>query len=102
MEQGTQQPLLGSAQGHAFTLTCMCIPHTQTQKPEDKRAITSKQESMAVLVKVSIAVKRHPDHSNSYNRKHLTEVAAYSVSGPVHHHHHDKEHNCTQDDLVLK
>ena len=56
---------------------------------------------MAVLVKVSIAVKRYHGHSISYNRKHLTEVAAYSVSGPVHHHHHDKEHGGMQTDMVL-
>ena len=40
-----------------------------------------------VLVRVSIAVKRHCDHSNSYKGKHLTEGTAYSFSGVVHYHH---------------
>ena len=31
-----------------------------------------------MLVRVFIAVKRCHDHDNSYKRKHLTEVAAYS------------------------
>jgi hypothetical protein len=29
----------------------------------------------SILVKVSIAVKRHNDHSNSYNEKHLARLA---------------------------
>lgn len=78
----------------------MCIPHTQTQKSKDTRAITSKQESRAVLVRVSSAAKKHHGHSNSSSRKHVTEVAAYSVRGSVHRHHHDKAHGGMQTDMV--
>ena len=34
---------------------------------------------MAVLVRVSIAVKRHHDHDNSYKGKHLIRVAYYNA-----------------------
>lgn len=34
--------------------------------------------SLSVLVRVSIAVKRHHGHGDSYKGKHLIEVAAYS------------------------
>ena len=33
----------------------------------------------AVLIRVSIAVKRHHDHNNSYRGKDLFEVAAYGL-----------------------
>lgn len=38
-----------------------------------------------VLVKVSIAVKRHHDHSSSYTEKRLTE--GFSFGGSVHYDH---------------
>ena len=31
-----------------------------------------------VLVRISVAIKRHHDHNYSYKEKHLIEVAAYS------------------------
>ena len=39
-----------------------------------------------VIVRVSIAVKRHHDHNNSYKGKPLIGVA-YSFRGSVHYHH---------------
>ena len=41
---------------------------------------------VGILVMVSIAVKRHHDHCNSYKGKHLTEVVAYSFRVLVHCH----------------
>ena len=42
--------------------------------------------SWAVLVRVSIVVKKHHDHGNSYKGKHLIEVLAYSLRGSAHCH----------------
>jgi hypothetical protein len=39
-----------------------------------------------VLVKVSISVKRHHDHGNSYKEKHLIR-AGFQFRGLVHYHH---------------
>ncbi|CAO2603802.1 hypothetical protein LEMLEM_LOCUS11797 [Lemmus lemmus] len=36
--------------------------------------------------KLSIAVKRHHEHGNSYNRKHLIKMAAHNFRGFVCHH----------------
>jgi hypothetical protein len=41
-------------------------------------------EKSYILVKVSIAVKKHHDHSNFYKRKHLTGL---QFRGLVHCHH---------------
>ena len=39
-----------------------------------------------VLVRVSIAVKRHHDHDNCYKGKHLIEVIDYSFRRLAHYH----------------
>lgn len=39
----------------------------------------------------SIAVKRYHDHGESYKRKHLIEVLAWTLRGVVHY-RHDREH----------
>ena len=45
-----------------------------------------------VLVRVSIAVKKCHDHSNSYKGKHLTKAVAYGFRGLVHY-LHGREHS---------
>jgi hypothetical protein len=54
--------------------------------------------SLAVLVRVSIAVKRHHDHSNSYKGRHLI---GSEFRGLVHC-HHGRKHGRVQADMVLK
>ena len=54
----------------------------------------------AVIVRVSIAVKRCHDHSNSYKGKHLTG-AGLQFRGLVHC-HHGRKHGGTQADMVLE
>ena len=61
-----------------------------------------------ILVRVSIAVKRHHDHGNSHKGNHFTKEEAYSFRGLVHC-HHVKEENMTagsfgrvQTDMVLE
>jgi hypothetical protein len=44
-------------------------------------------------------VKRHDDHSNSYEGKHLIE-AGYSFRGVVHY--HGRKHGGIQEDMVLE
>ena len=50
--------------------------------PETEASLIS--PSPYVLVRVSVVMKRHHDHSSSYKEKHLIEVAAYSFRGFVH------------------
>ena len=52
--------------------------------------IRSLSKLLGVLVRVSIAVKRHQDHSNSYKGKHLTG-AGLQFRGLVNY-HHDRKH----------
>ena len=40
----------------------------------------------AVLVRISIAVKRHHGHGNSYKRKHFFGVAHFQFRGLAHYH----------------
>ena len=40
---------------------------------------------VGVLVRVSVGLKRHPDHSTSYRGKHLIGLV-YSFRGLVHYH----------------
>ena len=58
--------------------------------------------SFRVLVRVSVAVKRHHGHddSKSYKRKHLIR-AGLQFRGLVHHHHGGK-HDSMQADMVLE
>jgi hypothetical protein len=51
---------------------------------------------VCVLVRVSIAVKRHHDHGNSYKE---TLGLAYSFRGSVHCHHGGK-HGSMKTDMV--
>ena len=44
----------------------------------DHRLNSDRHRNNGVLVRVSIAVKGHGDHSNSYEGKHFIEVAASS------------------------
>ena len=53
-----------------------------------------------VLVRVSIAVKRHHDHSNSYKGKHLTG-AGLQFRDLVNY-HHGRKHSGVQADVVLE
>ena len=53
-----------------------------------------------VLVRVSIAVKRHHDHGNFYNGKHLTG-AGLQLRG-LGHHRHGGKHGGIQADMVLE
>ena len=39
-----------------------------------------------VLARISTAMKRHHDHSNSYKEEHLTEEVAHSYRASVHYH----------------
>ena len=55
---------------------------------------------LTVLTRVSIDVKRHHGHSNSYKGKHLIEVVAYSFRGLVPY-HHGEDHGGMQADMVL-
>lgn len=54
----------------------------------------------AVLVRVSMAVKRHHDHSNSYRGKHLIGTGL-KFRGLAHCHQGGK-HGDTQEDMVLE
>ena len=59
----------------------------------------------AICLRVSIAVKRHHDHGNSYKGKHLIEVVAYSFRGLIHYHRgggHGGELCSVQTDMVLE
>ena len=53
-----------------------------------------------VLVRVSIAVKRHQDPGNSYKGKHLIGLA-YRFRGSIHY-HHGRDHGGMQADMVLE
>ena len=57
--------------------------------------------SIVILVKVSIAVKRHHDHRNSNKGKHLIVVVAYSFRGSIHY-HHGGENDSMQTDMMLE
>jgi hypothetical protein len=46
-------------------------------------------QTISVLVRVSIALKRHHDHGNSYKGKHLIG-AGLRFRGLVHYHHGEK------------
>ena len=46
---------------------------------------------LVFLVRVSIAVKRYHDHSNSYKGKHLIVVAGLQFRGLVHCCHGEKQ-----------
>ena len=71
------------------------------QKWHDKTKLASgKLGKVCVCLRVSIAVKRHHDHSNSYKGKHLIGVA-YSFTGLAHF-PHGREHGGMQADTVLE
>ena len=53
-----------------------------------------------VCLRVSIAVKRPHDHSNSYKKNVHLGFLAYSIRGSVHYHHRG-EHSAVQADMVL-
>ena len=57
------------------------------------------RRSEGVLVRVSIAVKRHHDQGNSHKGKHCIG-AAYKVSGSAHY-HHGRKHRRIQVDMWL-
>ena len=61
-----------------YTYTYTCI-HTNTHT----------YTYTTTLVIVSIAVKRHPDHCNSYKGKYLIGAAHLHFRGSVHYHHGD-------------
>ena len=54
-----------------------------------------------VLLRVSMAVKKHQDHGNSYKEKYLIKVEAHSFRDLVHY-HHGQEHAGMQADMVLE
>jgi hypothetical protein len=54
-----------------------------------------------VLVRVPVAVKKHHDHSNSYEGKHFIGGLTYSFRGSVYYHHGGR-HSGTQADVVLE
>ena len=54
-----------------------------------------------VLVRVSIAVKRHQDQDNSYKGKLSIEAVTYNCRGLVHC-HQCGEHDGAQTDMVLE
>jgi hypothetical protein len=56
--------------------------------------------SVNALVRVSIAVKRHSDHSNSYKGKHLT--GAGSQLRDLVHCHRGRKRDGTQADMALE
>jgi hypothetical protein len=56
--------------------------------------------SLMFLVRISVAVKRHRDHSNSYRENDLM-TAALQFRGLVHCHHGGK-HGSAEADIVLE
>ena len=56
-------------------------------------------ENENVLVEVSVAVKRHHDHSDSYKRKHLIE-AGLQLRGLAHY-RHGKKHDSMKAEMML-
>ena len=61
----------------------MCV-HVE---PSGQPCYSSGEIFLGFSLRVSVAVKRCHDQSNSYKEKHLIEVAAYSFRGLVHYHH---------------
>jgi hypothetical protein len=53
-----------------------------------------------ILARISIALKKHFDHSNSYKIKHL--IGASSQFQRFRLYHHGGEHGILQADMVLK
>ena len=54
-----------------------------------------------VLIRVSIAVQRHHDHSSSYKGKHLIVVACFQFRGSVYY-HYDGEQGSMLTDMLLE
>jgi hypothetical protein len=54
---------------------------------------------VAVLVRISLVVKRYPDYGNSCKGKYLIGALAYRTSGIVYY-HHCRKHDGTQVDKV--
>lgn len=69
----------------------MCV-HVETS---GQPCYSSGDTFFGLCLRVSVAVKRPRDHSNSYKGKHLIEVAAYHSRGLVHY-HHGREHDSRQ------
>ena len=63
-------------------------------------SIIIEENRLPILVKVSITVKRHKDHSNSYKRKCFI-VAGLRFGGLIHY-HYNRKHGGIQADLVLE
>ena len=57
--------------------------------------------SLGVLVRVSVAVKRHHNHGNSYKGKYLIGVAHLQFRALVHY-HHGRNQGSLQEDMVLE
>jgi hypothetical protein len=62
--------------------------------------LLSKHNSF-VLIGISIAVKRHRGHSNSFIKERISLGLAYSFRGLVHY-HHGRKHGSMQVDMVLE
>ena len=56
--------------------------------------------TVAVLVRISITVKGHHEHGNSYKVKHLIESVAYSFKSLAHC-HHGREHGSVQANMAM-
>ena len=54
-----------------------------------------------ICLRLSVAVKRHHDHGNSYKEKHLILLKAYSYRGLVYY-HNPGEHGSMQIGVVLE
>ena len=64
------------------------------------------QSVFGACLRVSIAVRRHHNHGNSYKRKQLMKVVASNFRGLVHYHHTGErggwESGSAQADTVLE
>ena len=63
--------------------------------------LTWRTQQECTYLRVSIAVKRHHDYSNSYKMKHVTVVAHLQFRGLVQYHHGRKQ-GSKQTDMVLE
>ena len=55
---------------------------------------------VCVLVRISIAMKRHHDHCNSHKGKHL--IGSALQFGGLVHYHYSRKQGGTQADMVLE
>jgi hypothetical protein len=92
--ESTKRSPLGAEERRQFIQKplCMSLMHLRRQ--------SSHVFSKVWCLRVSIALKRHHDHSNSYRGKHL--IGAGLQFRDVVHYHHGQKHGGTQVDLVLK